>query len=61
VFVVDNGVVHTREVRCGLAANGFTEIMSGLREGEQVVTVGQLYLHDNDKVRVNAFAPWNQK
>ena len=45
----------------GLAANGLTEILAGLQEGEQVVTVGQLYLRDNDKVTANRFAPWDQK
>jgi cobalt-zinc-cadmium efflux system membrane fusion protein len=62
LFVLDDhGAAHLREVRCGLAANGFTEILAGLREGEQVVTVGQLYLRDNDKVQANTFAPWNKK
>jgi membrane fusion protein, multidrug efflux system len=61
VFVADHGVARMREVRCGMAANGLTEILAGLQEGEQVVTVGQLYLHDNDKVRANNFAPWNSK
>jgi multidrug efflux pump subunit AcrA (membrane-fusion protein) len=61
VFVLDHGIAHLREVRCGLAANGLTEILAGLQEGEQVVTVGQLYLRDNDKVTANRFAPWDQK
>lgn len=61
VFVLDHGTAHLREVRCGLAANGFTEILAGLQEGEQVVTAGQLYLRDNDKVVANSFAPWDQK
>jgi RND family efflux transporter MFP subunit len=61
VFVVDHNVARIREIRYGLASDGITEILSGLREGEQVVTVGQLYLHDNDKVQVNEFAPWNKK
>jgi membrane fusion protein (multidrug efflux system) len=61
VFVVDHGVAHIRQVRCGLASHGMTEILSGLQEGEQVVTVGQLYLQGNDKVMANAYAPWNAK
>ena len=51
--------VHLREVRRGLIANGFTELLSGVREGEQVVTVGQLQLRDNDVVSENHFGPWN--
>jgi membrane fusion protein (multidrug efflux system) len=61
VFVVDHGVAHIRQVRCGMASHGMTEILSGLQEGEQVVTVGQLYLQGNDKVVANAYAPWNAK
>lgn len=58
VFVVDlNDVVHIRQVRCGLMAEGLTEILDGLQEGERVVVVGQLELHDNDHVRVNPTAP----
>jgi membrane fusion protein (multidrug efflux system) len=51
VFVVDrDGLAHLRKVRSGIVVNAMTEILDGLREGEQVVTVGQLYLRDNDKV-----------
>jgi membrane fusion protein, multidrug efflux system len=61
VFVIDkDGVAHIREVRVGSTAARYTEILSGLEEGEQVVTVGQRDLRDNDKVQLNRFAPWNQ-
>jgi membrane fusion protein, multidrug efflux system len=51
VFVVDgDGQAHLRKVRSGIVANAMTEILDGLKEGEQVVTVGQLNLRDNDKV-----------
>jgi len=29
-----------------------TVVQEGLKEGEKVVTVGQLYLRENDKVRI---------
>ena len=52
VFVVDkNGHATLRKVGLGIVANGMTEITSGLKEGENVVTVGQLYLKENDRVR----------
>ena len=52
VFVVgDDGHARLREVRTGAVVNALTEITSGLTEGENVVTVGQLYLKDNDKVQ----------
>ena len=51
VFVVDgDGQAHQRRVRSGIVANAMTEILDGLKEGEDVVTVGQLNLRDNDKV-----------
>ena len=54
VFVVDgDNAAHIRQVRCGIIAEGMTEILDGLQEGERVVTVGQLELHDHDRVRVN--------
>jgi membrane fusion protein, multidrug efflux system len=61
VFVVDSdGTAHLREVRVGMTANGATEILSGVQEGEQVVVAGQMGLRDNDKVRANQNAPWNK-
>jgi RND family efflux transporter MFP subunit len=52
VFVVD-GTNHAklRNVRPGIVVDAMTEITDGLKEGEKVVTVGQFYLKDNDKVR----------
>ena len=51
VFVVnDSGHANLRKVRPGIIVNAMTEIISGLQEGEKVVTVGQLYLKENDKV-----------
>lgn len=55
VFVIDgDGQAHLRKVRSGIVANAMTEILDGLREGEQVVTVGQLNLRDNDKVHTTS-------
>jgi RND family efflux transporter MFP subunit len=51
VFVVDrSGRAVLRNVSLGIVVNAMTEITSGLNEGEKVVTVGQLYLNENDKV-----------
>jgi membrane fusion protein (multidrug efflux system) len=57
VFVIDgDGQAHLRKVRSGIVANAMTEILDGLREGEQVVTVGQLNLRDNDKVHTTSLS-----
>jgi len=50
VFVVnDDGRAELRKVRLGAVINAMTEVTGGLKEGEKVVTVGQLYLNENDK------------
>jgi len=52
VFVVDDsGHANTRKIRPGIVVDAMTEVTDGLKEGEKVVTVGQLYLNNNDKVR----------
>ena len=52
VYVVDrSGHATPRKVTLGIVANAMTQVTSGVNEGEKVVTVGQLYLKDNDKVR----------
>src|SRR5438874_4306396 len=52
VFVVDrSGRATPRKVNLGIVANGMTEVTSGLNEAENVVTVGQLYQKENDKVQ----------
>ena len=61
VYVVgEDGRAHVREVRRGLLVGGMTEILEGLQEGEEVVTVGTQELRDNDKVSVNKSTPWNK-
>lgn len=52
VYVVENGTARYIEVTTGLTGNGVTEVTSGLAAGQQLVTVGQAYLHEGDPVRV---------
>ena len=55
VFVVDgSGHAKQRKIRTGSVVNAMTEITSGLQAGEKVVTVGQLYLKENDKVHTTS-------
>ena len=52
VFVVDSDNHATlRKIRPGIVVDAMTAVREGLKEGEKVVTVGQLYLNNNDKVR----------
>ncbi len=51
VFVVDDsGHAIMRKIRPGIVVDAMTEVLDGLKEGEKVVTVGQFYLNNNDKV-----------
>ncbi len=52
VFVVQEGKALRRSVSTGLTSNGKVEIVSGLDEGEVVVTAGNNNLRDGTSVRV---------
>lgn len=52
VYVVENDAAKYVEVTTGLTGSGVTEVISGLTEGQQLVTVGQAYLADGDPVRI---------
>jgi membrane fusion protein (multidrug efflux system) len=53
VFVLESGsTAKLRKVKVGVIAEGMTEILQGLKEGEQVVVVGQLALRDGDQVMI---------
>jgi RND family efflux transporter MFP subunit len=52
LFVVDKDRAHLRRVKIGVMGDGRTTIVEGVREGERVVTVGQLNLRDGDTVRL---------
>lgn len=54
VFVVNNsGHAVERKIRPGIVVDAMTEVRDGLKQGENVVTAGQLYLNNNDKVRTS--------
>jgi membrane fusion protein (multidrug efflux system) len=52
VFIVQQGLARQRNVTTGLTDAGNVEITDGIKEGEQVVIVGQSGLKDGNKVRV---------
>ena len=52
VFVVENEAARYVEIGTGLTGSGVTEVTSGLKAGDRLVTVGQAYLSDGDPVRI---------
>nr|WP_326183750.1 efflux RND transporter periplasmic adaptor subunit [uncultured Oscillibacter sp.] len=52
VYVVEDDTAKYVEITTGLNGSGVTEVLSGLKEGQQLVTVGQAYLADGDPVRI---------
>ncbi|HZF17707.1 MAG TPA: efflux RND transporter periplasmic adaptor subunit [Steroidobacteraceae bacterium] len=52
VFVVNQAKAEQRDIKTGLANAGFIEVTEGLKQGEQVVVVGQNGLKTGNLVRV---------
>src|SRR5687767_15596271 len=52
VFVVSNGKAAERAVRLGLSSGAMIEVLDGLKDGEQVVVVGQGAVKPGAAVRV---------
>lgn len=52
VFVVEDGAARYTEIQTGLTGSGVTQVLSGLTQGQRLVTVGQAYLSDGQEVRV---------
>ena len=52
VYVVEDNTARYMEITTGLTGSGVTEVLSGLEEGQLLVTVGQTYLVEGDAVRV---------
>ncbi|MEG3767771.1 efflux RND transporter periplasmic adaptor subunit [Alteromonas sp. 14N.309.X.WAT.G.H12] len=52
VYVVEDGVVHEREVVIGERKPGVVQIISGVDAGEVIITEGTLRVQDGTKVRI---------
>ena len=53
VYVNNNGVAKRTVIKSGITYGGVTEIISGLKAGEQVVTEGAADIEDGDKIKAN--------
>lgn len=54
VFVVNEGIAKFIEVQTGLSDGEQMEILSGIDEGQRVITIGALALRDGDRVNTPA-------
>lgn len=52
LFVVQDGLAHSREVEVGRVTDKRQEVLSGVKAGELVVTSGQTKLHEGARVRI---------
>jgi RND family efflux transporter MFP subunit len=52
VYVIDNGIAMLREIHTGGSNGVEVEVIDGLKQGEQVVTNGQINLSNGSKVEV---------
>ncbi len=52
VYIVEDGKAVYREIAAGIGGDGVIEIISGVKEGEEVIVRGQNYLSDGEAVRV---------
>lgn len=52
VFVDEAGIAKRKSVKVGASYGGFSEILSGLTAGEQLVTEGASEIEDGDKLKV---------
>ena len=52
VYVVNDTTAHQRVVTTGISNDKFTEVISGLKEGNKIVVMGQELLKDGIKVMV---------
>jgi membrane fusion protein (multidrug efflux system) len=52
VYVNENGTAKRKAIKVGVTYGGQSEILSGLKAGEQLITDGATDIEDGDKVRV---------
>ncbi len=53
VFVIDSDfIVRKRLIEVGLSMDGLIEVVRGIQEGEQVITSGQRFIKEGDKVKI---------
>jgi membrane fusion protein (multidrug efflux system) len=57
VYVYDNGIARKATLQLGFQESDRVEVLSGLNEGDQVVTIGQEGLREGLPIRISGAAP----
>jgi len=58
VYVIAEGVVHQRFIKTGASRGDLTQVQSGLKVGDQIVTSGQIKLRNGSAIKIdNSAAP----
>jgi multidrug efflux pump subunit AcrA (membrane-fusion protein) len=57
VYVVENGVLHQRPIRVGIASATEYEVVSGLKDGDTVAMAGDIVQRDGMQVNPVEIAP----
>ena len=52
VFVVENGIARLKDIVIGMEMGNSVEVVSGIEEGAQVITSGQLNIKDGSKINL---------
>ncbi|MBN2723283.1 MAG: efflux RND transporter periplasmic adaptor subunit [Deltaproteobacteria bacterium] len=58
VFTYENGLARRKIVKPGMVDNSITEIREGLKEGEQIITIGHRAVFDGQSVRLMKTSPF---
>lgn len=53
VYKIENGKAYLKNLVIGITTNEYLEVVNGLNEGDEIVTVGQVNLYDGAPVNVN--------
>jgi membrane fusion protein, multidrug efflux system len=52
IYVAENNIAKLKKIVIGSQNNDYLEVLSGLNEGEQVITSGQVNLSDNKPIKI---------
>jgi membrane fusion protein (multidrug efflux system) len=53
VYVVEHGLARERKITTGQEVDGMVAVIDGLKEGDQVITSGQINIKDGSRVVIS--------